>query len=623
MHHARVSTFATSPSLTVALALACGLIVQAIARHVAVPGIVLLLATGVLLGPDGASIVHPESLGTGLHTIVGFAVSVILFEGGLNLNIRRLRREQSAIKRLISLGALVSAVGGALVCHFIMGWEWALAALFGCIVIVTGPTVINPLMKRLRVDHSVATVLEAEGILGDAVGAVCAAVALELVLGPDHATFANAVWYIFSRLAVGSLIGAASGLAIALALRFRGLVPEGLQNVMTLTLVFLIYQAAHAVVPESGIVAVIIAGFVVGNMRTPLHHDLHEFKEQLTVMLIGMLFILLAADVRLSQVRALGWRGVAATAIMLVLVRPLSVLAGTAGTQLGWRQRVFVGFIGPRGIVAAAVTSLFATALTGAGVAGGQELRALIFLVIISSVLAAGLGGGLVGKLLGLRRPSDAGWVILGAHTLGRCVARALKQAGQDIVLIDANADAVKAAEADGLKVIYGNALEARTVGRAAMDTRAGCVGLTRNEDVNLLFAKNVRELIKHHRVFVSIGHRKLGVTPDMVLDAGCDVWSGRSQDVDLWASRLERNDARLERWMMTAPTGNYAALADRLGTETLGLALCSQRDGRTYLTGTRTTLGRGDVFSFLVWNARADDFQAVLSEAGFKPATQ
>lgn len=610
---------ATNAGLTVALALSLGLVVQVVSRHLAIPGIVLLLATGVLLGPDFASLVHPESLGPGLHTTVGFAVSVVLFEGGLNLNLRRLRREQSAIKRLISFGALISALGGALVVHFIMGWDWSLSALFGCIVIVTGPTVINPLMKRLRVQHSVATVLEAEGILGDAIGAVCAAVALELVLAPGHATVGNALWYIAERLMAGTLIGAAAGLGLAFALRLRGFIPEGLQNVLTLALVFLVYQGSHAIVPESGVVAVIVAGFVVGNIRTPIHHDLHEFKEQLTIMVIGMLFILLAADVRLASVRSLGWPGLVTIAVLILVVRPLSVLAGTSGTPLSWKQRTFVGFIGPRGIVAAAVASLFVTQLSKAGVAGAEQLRALVFSLIALSVLTAGLGGGFVARVLGLRRPADAGWVILGAHSLSRYVARALANAGEQAVLIDANADAVKTAEAEGFRVIYGNALEERTVGRAALDTRAGCVGLTRNEDVNLLFAKNVRELIKHRRVYVGIGHRKLGVTPHMVLEAGCDVWSGRTQDVDLWSDRIERDDAVLETWRVARVDAAtpYTALAEKLGSTNLAVALCSRRGARAYLTGTRTDFEAGDLFTFLTWCSRRDETVAILEAAG------
>jgi NhaP-type Na+/H+ or K+/H+ antiporter len=206
------------PALTVALALGTGILAQTLARHLRVPGIVLLLAAGVLLGPDLLDIIQPATLGHALHILVGFAVAVILFEGGMNLKLRRLRREARSIRRLITLGALVTAIGGAIAARFILHWEWTPAILFGTLVIVTGPTVITPLLRRIKVHRRVATVLEAEGVLIDAVGAILAVVALEVAISPSGSALTFAAWDIVLRLGCGTLLGATGGGLIALLL---------------------------------------------------------------------------------------------------------------------------------------------------------------------------------------------------------------------------------------------------------------------------------------------------------------------------------------------------------------------------------------------------------------------
>ena len=207
--------FVNEPAFNVGLALAVGMLAQALARHLRIPGIVLLLAAGVLLGPDLLGIVRPDSLGDGLQMLVGFAVAVILFEGGLNLNLRRLRREALSIRRLATWGAIVTAVGGALAARLLLDWSWTLSALFGTLVIVTGPTVINPLLRRIRVNPNLATVLEAEGVLVDAIGAIVAIVALEVALSPSGESLALGSWHLLSRLGFGAILGTVTGLLLA------------------------------------------------------------------------------------------------------------------------------------------------------------------------------------------------------------------------------------------------------------------------------------------------------------------------------------------------------------------------------------------------------------------------
>lgn len=216
----------TNPALTVAIALAAGMMAQSLAHHLRIPGIVLLLATGVLLGPDVSNIVQPAVLESGLTIMVGFAVAVILFEGGMNLRIDRIRRESRTIWLLLTLGALVSAIGGTLAAKTFLDWDWKISALFGTLVIVTGPTVVTPLLRRIKVRHSVGTVLEAEGVFLDAIGAIVAVVALEVALSTTGESFSEGILHVVFRIGTGTLFGMVGGYTLVSLLRFRNLVPE-------------------------------------------------------------------------------------------------------------------------------------------------------------------------------------------------------------------------------------------------------------------------------------------------------------------------------------------------------------------------------------------------------------
>jgi len=396
----------TSAAFTFAVALAAGMVAQVLGRHLRIPGIVLLLLAGVLLGPDVSGIVQPQTLGSGLGIIVSAAVAVILFEGGLHLDIGRLRREAVTIRRLVTLGAAVTAVVATFAARFLMEWPWQVAIPFGTLVVVTGPTVITPLLRRIRVNRNLHTILEAEGVLIDPIGAIIAVVALEVVLAQELGTAARGLLGIPTRLLFGLATGVVGGFAMAKLLQIENLVPERLESILILALLLLLNEFSNAVMPESGIMAAPVAGMVVGNLPSGARSSLKEFKEQITIMLIGLLFVLLAADVRIAEVTGLGWRGVATVLVLMVVARPLDVAASTAGSALTWRDRAFIAWLGPRGIVAAAVASVFAHELTGAGITQGIELRALVFLVIAATVLLQGLSGGLAASLLGVRRRS-------------------------------------------------------------------------------------------------------------------------------------------------------------------------------------------------------------------------
>ena len=533
-------------SLTLVLALAAGVVAQSMARHLRVPGIVLLLASGVLLGPDGLGWVEPRALGRGLFQIVELAVAVILFEGGLNLELSRLLRSQTPIRRLVTWGALSTLAGAALAAHLLLGWDWMQAALFGSLVVVTGPTVVGPIVSELRLRPRVATVLEAEGVLIDPIGAILAVLALEVALAPEADTLASGALALLYQLGFGTAAGVAGGFALAFLLRVRRIVPDGYENIFALGAVLLLFVSCDVLVPHSGILAVPIAGVVVGNVRTRVDRDLREFKDQLTVMLVGLIFVLLAADVRLGDVWALGPAGLSVVAVLVLVVRPLGVALCTVGSELSRRERAFIAWIAPRGIVAAALATLTAAALESQGLFGGVELRALVFLTIASTVVLAGVTALPVASLLGVRLPGRDRVAILGAQGLGLMIGRELQDAGSQVILLDSSPLHCRQAEDAELPVVFGDALQERTLQRARFESVGTAIGMTANDALNLQFADRARELFGVPETLCALRRADPGqdVLPLFLAD----------HDVERWDVRIRHDAVSVERWIFRGP---------------------------------------------------------------------
>ncbi|MBN2321207.1 MAG: cation:proton antiporter [Acidobacteria bacterium] len=609
----------SNPSLIIALALLAGLVAQTIARHLRMPGIIVLLIAGALLGPDGLDIIRPGLLGSALSALVGYAVAVILFEGGMNLNIKRLRRESGTIQRLVTLGALVTMLGGTTTARYILGWSWQLAVLFGALVIVTGPTVISPIVRRIKLNRNLHTILEGEGVLIDPIGAIVAVVALEIVLYPSASTFIAGLLGILLKLATGAVLGIIGGYLLALLLRRHALIPEGLENVFTLAFVLALFHVSNALQAESGIASVTAAGLVIGNVHTRALSDLKEFKEGLTVMLIGLLFVLLAADVRFSEIRALGRPGILVCLVLMFVVRPLGIYFCTLSSTLKLRERAFLAWLAPRGIVAAAVASFFAQQLHGAGIAGGDKIRALVFLVIAITVLVQGLSGGFVARLLAVRRKTNTGYAILGANELGRVLGRTLRDGGEEITYLDASADATRAIKEEGFRVVFGNALEERTRQRAGLDSVAACIGMTQNEEVNLLFVRRAREEFKIPRLLVVLeGH----ITEKIIRESRATVLFGLRTDVDLWSLRLRRQIASESRWRFNSDKEQtFSEAMDLPKNLTNAFVPIAVKQGKKVApVEDSISFQNGDELTLVVFHEKRNEVNAWLVEQGWEP---
>ena len=370
------------------------------------PGVVLLLLSGLLIGRSGLGWVEPLDLGSGLGTVVGLLVSLVLFDGGLNL---RLPGDtiKATVQRIAALRLLISLGGGLLAAHWLAGLSWSLAAVFSAIVLAPGPTVVTPLVRQIRLAPPLGEVLEAEGLVLEPIGAVLALLLLELVLGNLHG-WREVMLGLLYRLGGGVLIGASVGWLLSELL--RRLKPDQLKGLplqLSLGLLFLMYGVSEWLLPESALPASVAAGIVVGRRPGPHTAELDGLIQELAQLAITMLFPLLAADVSWAELSPLGWGGILCVLSLMLVVRPIGVGLATIGLPYKLEQRLFLGWLAPRGIVTAAVASLFAIRLEQAGILGAGRLQGLVFLTILMTVGLQGLTAQPLAQALGLVKAED------------------------------------------------------------------------------------------------------------------------------------------------------------------------------------------------------------------------
>lgn len=600
--------------LTLALAMLVGVVAQGVGHHIRIPGIVLLLVAGVGLGPDGADVIRPSAMGSGLPAIVGYAVAIILFEGGLSLRLADLRSQATPIRRLVTTGGLVTAALATFAARAFMDWDWRLSILFGTLVIVTGPTVVTPLVRRLRLSDQLTSILVAEGIFIDAIGATIAVVALEVAIAPSNVAAAAGALSIFLRFGIGAVIGVGGGLLIVLLHRTPRLVPHGLESVLVLAITVAVFHTSDAIIGESGITAAIVAGLVVGNVDLRARAKIAEFNEELTVLLVATLFVLLAADVRLDDVFALGWRGVAVVVALMLVVRPANVFASTFRTTLTLNEKLYLSWIAPRGIVAAAVASLFALELAHDGVSGGVEMRALVFVVIAATVTVQGLTAAVVGNLLKVRKPARSGTLILGGNALARFVAAALRGRGERVVLVERAGDICAVARQAGFDVVEGDGLESSTLEAAGIAGVGRAIGLTPNEHVNFVFARLVGDDYPGPELAIALEQHDGGITPPMLERYDVGLLFGTEHDLLAWLDRSRRHVVELERWRLRGQP--QTALEEIPGDLVLPILLTRASSTALFIRGTE--LRTDDELDFAIAGDEGERARAWLLARGW-----
>ncbi|AFZ32452.1 sodium/proton antiporter, CPA1 family [Gloeocapsa sp. PCC 7428] len=487
-------------TLQMVIAVAAGIGAQVVAEYLKVPSIVFLLLFGILLGADGIGLLHPHSLGSGLEVIVALATAVILFEGGFNLELRELGKVSGSLRNLVTIGTAITLIGAGMAAHWLSEFPWTIAFLYASLVVVTGPTVISPLLKLVKVDRQVATLLEGEGVLIDPVGAILAVVILDTILNGETDPI-RAISGLIIRLGIGGGIGAIGGLLFGLMFKRANFLSDELKNLVVLAGVWALFALAQLVRSESGLMATVVAGIVLRASSVPEERLLRRFKGQLTILGVSVLFILLSADLSLASILALGWGSLFTVLTLMFVIRPLNVGVCTWNSDLNWRQKLFLCWIAPRGIVSASVASLFSIFLTERGINGGDSIKALVFLTIILTVVCQGLTAGWVASWLQITSTEATGAVIVGCNPLSVLIARLFQERGEPVVMIDTDPVAAQQAEAENIRVIVRSALDKGVLEEAELDSVGTFLAMTNNGEVNFVLAQRAAEEFSPPRV--------------------------------------------------------------------------------------------------------------------------
>ncbi|PSO89673.1 MAG: sodium:proton antiporter [Cyanobacteria bacterium QS_3_48_167] len=491
-------------TLQIVIAVFAGISAQVFGEYFKVPSIVFLLLFGILLGSDGLGLLHPQELGVGLEVIVALSVAVILFEGGLNLELRDLGLVSRSLRNLVTLGTGITLFGGGMAAHWLGEFPWSLAFLYASLVVVTGPTVISPLLKQVAVDRQVATLLEGEGVLVDPIGAILAVVVFDSILNSDTGAIAFFSGLLL-RLGIGAAIGVAGGGLLGLILKKQAyFLSEELKTLVVLAGVWGLFGIAQSIRSESGLMATVVAGIVLRAFSIPEERTLRRFQGQLTILGVSVLFILLAAELSIDSIFALGWGSVLTVGALMFVVRPISIPLCTWGSGLNWRQKLFLAWVAPKGIVSASVASLFAILLTQRGINGGDSLKALVFLTIIMTVFMQGLTARWVARWLNITSEEASGAVIIGCNPLGRLLGRLFQEQGESVVLIDTDPEACQKTEGENLQVFQSSGLDANVLEEAGIESIGSFLAMTNNGEVNLVLAQRAFEEFHPPRVFAA-----------------------------------------------------------------------------------------------------------------------
>lgn len=477
-----------------------GIIAQWVAWRFKIPAILPLILIGLLVGPlatlyteNGEKLIEPiwngqKGLfpGEGLYYFVSLAISIILFEGGLTLKSSEIRNVGPVITKLITVGSMVTFFVGGLAAHYIFGLSWQISFLFSALIIVTGPTVITPILRNIPLKQDVSAVLKWEGILIDPIGALVAVLIFEFIsVGEGQAYTMTALIEFGKILLFGFTFGFTFAHALAFAIK-KNLIPHYLLNVVSLSVVLLVFVESDIFAHESGLLAVVVMGMVMGNMNLPNIKELLYFKESLSVLLISILFILLAANINMSDLELIyNWKTAALFAVVVFLVRPLGVFLSASGSNLKLNEKLFIGWVGPRGIVAAGIASLFGSKLMLKGEVGSEYITPLVFMIVLGTVLLNATTARYVAKLVGVFLKNSEGILIIGASQFSILIAEYLFKNNRHVVLIDNNEYNIKKAKALGLEALTANIYSDTLTDNIELNDVGYLMALTGNSEIN------------------------------------------------------------------------------------------------------------------------------------------
>ncbi len=478
-----------------------GILAQWVAWKFKIPAILPLILIGLLVGPiaaeflseDGTKWIEPiwngeEGLfpGESLFYFVSLAISIILFEGGLTLKTNEIKNVGPVITKLITIGSLVTFFGAAVAAHYIFYLSWEMAFLFSGLIIVTGPTVITPILRNIPLKKDVSAVLKWEGILIDPIGALVAVLVFEFITVEGGGEFTKTAFIEFGKIV---LFGFTFGFTFAHALNFiinKKWVPHYLLNVFALAAVLGVFVLADTFAHESGLLAVVVMGMVLGNSNSPYLKELLYFKESLSVLLISILFILLAANINMTDLYLIyNWNTAVLFAVVVFIIRPIGVFLSTRGSTLKTNEKLFISWVGPRGIVAAGIASLFGLKLAKEGVPGAEYITPLVFMIVLGTVLLNATTARLFAKLVGVFLTKSDGILIVGAARVSRLLGHYLESHGRHVVLIDSNQNNINKAKELGLEAISTNIYSDSLMDNIELNDVGYLMALTGNTEIN------------------------------------------------------------------------------------------------------------------------------------------
>ncbi|MEP3210915.1 MAG: sodium:proton antiporter [Maribacter sp.] len=494
-----------------------GIVAQWFAWRLKLPAILPLILIGLLVGPvasmyteDGHKLIEPvwngeKGLfpGDALYYFVSLAISIILFEGGLTLKRSEIRNVGPVITKLITLGSLVTFFGAGIAAHYIFGLSWQISFLFSALIIVTGPTVITPILRNIPLKKDVSAVLKWEGILIDPIGALAAVLVFEFISVGEGKAYTITALVEFGKIL---LFGFTFGFTFAHALAFlikKNFIPHYLLNVASLSTVLLVFVMSDAFAHESGLLAVVVMGMVMGNTELPNIKELLYFKESLSILLISILFILLAANINMSDLELIfNWNTALLFGVIVFIIRPLGVFLCSTKSNLKFNEKLFIGWVGPRGIVAAGIASLFGSKLLKQGEVGAEYITPLVFMIVLGTVLLNATTARFFAKMVGVFLNKSEGILIIGASKFSRLMGDYLQKNNRHVVLVDSNQNNVAMAKNLGLEAfsanIYSDALE----DNIELSDIGYLMSLTGNADINNYAINKFKKQFGEHGSF-------------------------------------------------------------------------------------------------------------------------
>ena len=478
-----------------------GILAQWVAWKFKIPAILPLILIGLLVGPiaaeylseDGTKWIEPiwngkKGLfpGDALYYFVSLAISIILFEGGLTLKRNEIKNVGPVITKLITVGSAITFFGAGIAAHYVFNLSWEISFLFSALIIVTGPTVITPILRNIPLKKDLSAVLKWEGILIDPIGALVAVLVFEFISVEGDSGFTKTAFMEFGKII---LFGTTFGFTFAHGLAFainKKLIPHYLLNVVSLSVVLLVFVESEIFAHESGLLAVVVMGMVLGNGKLENIKELLYFKESLSVLLISILFILLAANINIEDLLLLyNWKTAVLFLIVVLLIRPLAVFASTYSSSLKLNERLFVSWVGPRGIVAAGIASLFGSKLMKQGVEGAEYITPLVFMIVLGTVLLNATTARLFAKIVGVFLTKSEGILIVGATKLSQLIGQYLEENGRHVVLIDSNQANIDNANKLGLEAIETNIYSNTLMDNIELNDVGYLMALTASSDIN------------------------------------------------------------------------------------------------------------------------------------------